>query len=300
MINDDNPQDEQMPEKSLYEKQTSDSQMLPEDTLEQTITNPTTESIENMEVHHHPQVEKKNLKEYLLEGLMIFLAVTMGFIAENIREHISDREKEKQYIHLLRDDLKKDTAALHYSIRRLQTDIVRTDSLIVLFAKNQLKTQNDSYLAQLTLGSGLSIDIVFNDRAASQLKGTGSMRLINHVNVTDSILDYWDNQIRLKEIHDRFENTRQKHREIGYKIFNWYIPHYKNSGYAGVHVPDTSINNLPIKAIYNDGALVEFIDICSNLLNTGSTQYMPLLKKQLSLATGLIALLNKEYNLENE
>jgi len=43
-----------------------------------------------MEVHHHPEVEKKGFKEYLLEGLMIFLAVTMGFIAENIRENISE------------------------------------------------------------------------------------------------------------------------------------------------------------------------------------------------------------------
>ena len=72
-----------------------------------------------MEVHHHPHVEKKSFKEYLLEGLMIFLAVTMGFIAENIREHITDREKERQYIQLLSDDLKKDTAALNYSISRL-------------------------------------------------------------------------------------------------------------------------------------------------------------------------------------
>jgi hypothetical protein len=36
-----------------------------------------------MEVHHHPNVEKKGYKEYFLEFLMIFLAVTMGFIAEN-------------------------------------------------------------------------------------------------------------------------------------------------------------------------------------------------------------------------
>ncbi len=36
-----------------------------------------------MEVHHHPHVEKKAFKEYFLEFLMIFLAVTMGFFAEN-------------------------------------------------------------------------------------------------------------------------------------------------------------------------------------------------------------------------
>ena len=38
-----------------------------------------------MEVHHHPQPGKKSFKEYLLEGLMIFVAVTLGFISENYK-----------------------------------------------------------------------------------------------------------------------------------------------------------------------------------------------------------------------
>jgi hypothetical protein len=53
---------------------------------------------ERMELHHHPHVEKKNFREYILEGLMIFLAVTMGFFAESIRERITDNAKEKEYI----------------------------------------------------------------------------------------------------------------------------------------------------------------------------------------------------------
>jgi hypothetical protein len=42
----------------------------------------------HMEVHHHPDLhhEKKKFKEYLLEFVMIFLAVTLGFFAETIRE----------------------------------------------------------------------------------------------------------------------------------------------------------------------------------------------------------------------
>jgi hypothetical protein len=35
---------------------------------------------EKMEVHHHPEVEKKGFKAHLLEGLMNFIAVTMGFL----------------------------------------------------------------------------------------------------------------------------------------------------------------------------------------------------------------------------
>jgi uncharacterized membrane protein YraQ (UPF0718 family) len=65
-----------------------------------------------VEVHHHPNVEKKNFKEYLLEFIMIFLAVSMGFFAESIREHITDSSKETQYAKSMIADLKNDTGML--------------------------------------------------------------------------------------------------------------------------------------------------------------------------------------------
>ena len=65
-----------------------------------------------MEVHHHPEVEKKGFKEYILEGLMIFLAVTMGFFAESIRENITNNEHVKQLSLQLVQDLKTDTLVL--------------------------------------------------------------------------------------------------------------------------------------------------------------------------------------------
>ena len=45
-----------------------------------------------MEVHYHPHMpkgEKKPFSEYLLEFLMISLAVTLGFFAESMREAIT-------------------------------------------------------------------------------------------------------------------------------------------------------------------------------------------------------------------
>ena len=70
-----------------------------------------------MEVHHHPNIEKKNLKDHFLEFLMIFLAVTMGFFAENIRESIVNNHKEKEYIISLVEDLEADTAKLNQGIQ---------------------------------------------------------------------------------------------------------------------------------------------------------------------------------------
>ena len=67
-----------------------------------------------MEVHHHPKVEKKNFKEYFLEFLMIFLAVTLGFFAENLREHIKDKDEITQDIKSVLSDLESDV--LHFNI----------------------------------------------------------------------------------------------------------------------------------------------------------------------------------------
>src|SRR5258707_14476675 len=64
-----------------------------------------------MEVHHHPDLhhERKKFKVYLLEFLMIFLAVTMGFFAERFREYISEKNMERQYMKEIVENLKYDT-----------------------------------------------------------------------------------------------------------------------------------------------------------------------------------------------
>src|SRR5687767_13221939 len=71
---------------------------------------------ENMEVHHHLDLHNKpkKWKEYFLEFLMIFLAVTMGFFAENIRENYSNRENEKIYMESLVQDIKDDISTINH------------------------------------------------------------------------------------------------------------------------------------------------------------------------------------------
>ena len=77
-----------------------------------------------MEVHHHPEVEKKGFKEYLAEGLMIFVAVMLGFIAENVREGIGERSREKEYMESLLQDLKADSININTIIAVKKQDVV--------------------------------------------------------------------------------------------------------------------------------------------------------------------------------
>ena len=44
---------------------------------------------------------------------MIFLAVTLGFFAENIREDITEHHRAKIFIASMKNDLKADTAQLN-------------------------------------------------------------------------------------------------------------------------------------------------------------------------------------------
>jgi hypothetical protein len=65
-----------------------------------------------VEMHHHPHVEKKKFKEYALECLMIFVAVTLGFFAESFHENLNNHEIEKNYMESVIKDLKADTASI--------------------------------------------------------------------------------------------------------------------------------------------------------------------------------------------
>ena len=96
-----------------------------------------------MEVHHHPQVEKKNFKEYFPEFLMIFLAVTMGFFAESIREHLADNSKEKQYIKSMIADLKNDTAMLRDMIDTNMKRVSGIDTLSSFLNKTPLTVDDE-------------------------------------------------------------------------------------------------------------------------------------------------------------
>ena len=70
-----------------------------------------------MEVHHaHHPAHKKKWSEYLLEFFMLFFAVTLGFFAENVREHQVVIERKKQNLLAMVQDLKRDSVQLEQRI----------------------------------------------------------------------------------------------------------------------------------------------------------------------------------------
>jgi hypothetical protein len=98
---------------------------------------------ENMEVHKHPHhvTHKKKWGEYLLEFFMLFLAVFLGFVAENIREHVVEHNRSKEYAISLVQDLQNDTTSINVQKKSARIYIAIADSLLRL-SKKPLEGRN--------------------------------------------------------------------------------------------------------------------------------------------------------------
>ena len=181
------------------------------------------QEIEIMEVHHHPDLhhKPKPWKEYFLEFLMIFLAVTLGFFAENIREHFADVRKGKEYAISYKEDLLKDTAIIQKIILMINNNVAGCDSLNDYLQNQRTKTVLDLqkvYQYNLAALGGFSFHLT--DRTVSQLKNSGGMRLLTNKKVVNGILDYWENGSVLDAIQIGISTMRQQAREKTYLIFD--------------------------------------------------------------------------------
>jgi hypothetical protein len=143
----------------------------------------------NMEVHHHPNVEKKGIKEYMLEGFMIFIAVMMGFFAESYREHLSDQTKEREYAANIKKDFETNLANLAIWIPSLYQRVAQFDTLIAyLETPGVVKNgSNMYYLARLS-----TRNVVFepNDNTILEMKSSGNLRLIRNRETINGLMDF--------------------------------------------------------------------------------------------------------------
>jgi len=152
-----------------------------------------------MEVHHHPNVEKKNFKEYFLEFLMIFLAVTLGFFAENIRERISDNAKEKEYLVSIIEDLKSDSATLNSYINvSIPYHRKWIDSEINLLQQPSFAGKDKAIYQAFILGNLWTYDFFKTNRTLSQLNTVG-FQLIRNMKIVSAITD-WETQLGYSNI----------------------------------------------------------------------------------------------------
>ena len=207
MSEENNNTEQEQPVERLPEEIVTSEQPTMAETEQPPTTNDQTQT-ENMEVHHHthPSHGKKTWKEYFWEFLMLFLAVFCGFLAEYQLEHVIERDREKKFIETFIEDLKSDTTDINRVLLFRKQKLERMDSLMLLLSSGQIKGhENELYFFGRTLIR--TARFISNDRTITQLKNSGSLRLIRNEQAADSMMSYQSlvATIYLNQDDDRIE-----------------------------------------------------------------------------------------------
>lgn len=169
-----------------------------------------------MEVHHpHHPTHKKDWKEYITEFIMLFAAVSLGFLAENFREQYIEKERAHELLESFMADVHVNVKLLDSLIEGNRKMIMKNDSAILYLMKND-EISIEKLYDFLPLQSFRYLN---NNETYDQMKSSGSLRYIKDQNLLRNIIEY-NNISKATEyrsvayeaeyIGDDYTNTLQK------------------------------------------------------------------------------------------
>lgn len=148
-----------------------------------------------MEVHHHSH-QPKNWKEYITEFIMLFAAVTLGFLAENIREHQIIEKHKVQNLTAMIDDLKQDSVEIEKRIAEYSNTLVQFELLKdVSLAYSQNKMNEQTYIdsvVNIYLEAKYGIALFINNASYKNTISSGNLSYIKSNKTKMLIAQYYE------------------------------------------------------------------------------------------------------------
>jgi len=241
--------------------------------------------------HHSHQAPGKKWSHYLFEFFMLFLAVFCGFLAEYQLEHIIEKDREKQYMRSMTEDLKSDESMLENNVVLRMQRIAMIDSLVNLLNLLQRRDYgNDIYFLARRISP--PINIFPNDGTIQQLKNGGNLRLIHRQQISGGIMAY-DQKMResLFEMGDEIQ-IRAEYRTLAVKVFNTTV-------FNDMVKLETTLKPSENPKLFseNAGLINEFIGAAQYIKRVNQAQ-VNTSKQLLRQAKQLSADIKKEYDLE--
>lgn len=231
-----------------------------------------------MEVHHHSHTSRKKWTHYFWEFLMLFLAVFCGFLAEYQLEHKIEKERARKYLYDMVENLKYDTIRYNRNLVNNEAIGKQLDSFRAEISRAVNGQINGNRLYELWIKCSNFNTVVFNRTAITQLKNSGSFRLIKNDILSSSISDYYER--KTSAIEEQEENLRRANERLSISsarffyyasfditlsketTFKEMVPDSiirKNYKVLNSNPPLTLLNSNPadLKLLYNDVAMKE-------------------------------------------
>src|SRR4030095_2674252 len=184
-IPDEKPEDQKSPLAGRAGKSERASAASEDSSIQHSTTN--IQHTKEMEVHKHPHhvTHKKKWAEYFLEFMMIFLAVTLGFFAENIRERVTESHREKEFAKQLYLELKEDSVVVAQKVSERKSKEKTMDYIASYLKDSSLDKLSEDFYPAFTISLYLINRYAFEpkDGMLSQLRNSGSLRYFKSVHL---------------------------------------------------------------------------------------------------------------------
>ena len=183
-----------------------------------------------MEVHHpHHPTHKKKWSEYIIEFLMLFAAVTLGFFAENVREHKIMNERKDQNLFSILQDLKQDSIYLESTIKYSDDGIRYFQKLkakLYEFHDNKLSENEFIKFTMDNIDSSFVNQTVFlNSSSYKNMIATGNLTYVESKDLKWKLSNYYETWNKRIEVNgDEIDNVNnyfyREHLPIKKTYFN--------------------------------------------------------------------------------
>ena len=165
-----------------------------------------------MEQQHLDQFSpKKKWYVYFIDFIMLFVAVSLGFLAENVRDQQTDKNREISYLKNVHEDLLVDINKIELVISSNNLRLLMLDSLHMEINKASPDLPSLYYYIR-----NLALRTTFESShlGLDQIKASGGFRLIQNAKIIAGIQDYerrLNSAMKLEEIRERtLEQARFK------------------------------------------------------------------------------------------
>ena len=141
-----------------------------------------------MEQQHLDQVSpKKKWYVYFIDFIMLFVAVTLGFLAENVRDQQTDKNREISYLKNIHEDLLVDINRFEFVKSSNNFRLLMLDSLHMEINKASPDLPSLYYYIR-----NLALRTTFESShlGLDQIKSSGGFRLIQNAKIIAGIQDY--------------------------------------------------------------------------------------------------------------
>ncbi|HWC53252.1 MAG TPA: hypothetical protein VG676_06685 [Chitinophagaceae bacterium] len=247
-----------------------------------------------MEVHHHHESpEHKKWHHYFWEFFMLFLAVTLGFLVENLREHVVEHKREKQYIRSLIADLKDDDSTINEALLAQENRTAMMDSMISILNDPSKIHGNEGVLYYWARWSPRLSSLPINTRTFEQLKNSGNFRLISDLETSNRIMSYYEEIPSIRLVEGIFLGEFDQYKILASKIFEPAV-------FISMETQDGEIvrtdKNPPLQSY--DPALIKQFSVFAVYMNGSARGITTEAKKLHEKGKAIIEYLQKEYHLQ--